>query len=199
MLRARPITAAKALCARAMLALPLLASVPAAHAASVHFEPPDIAAAAGAAFDIKLVGQGFDVSVDGGGVSFAFDPAVVNVTAVAIDPFWDFFASVGTIDNSLATGGRVLDIVFNTLQDTMLLNPPGSFPIATIALRAMAVGATGLILSESAANPFASGGIPLVVEYENGSVRSVPQPPPWTLLLAALGLSLGGRKQFRAP
>jgi hypothetical protein len=126
------------------------------------------------------VGEGFSSVVDGGGLNIAFDPSIVHVTGVAIDTgTWDFFTSVGAIDNTL---GTVSDILFNALQ-----NVTGDFAVATIQFQAVGVGASPLVLTESAANPFASGGDPLAVTFVNGSVR-VPEPATWLLLPTGFAL-----------
>lgn len=172
-----------------LLAFVFFTSWQPAHASTVGFNPSSVSHSVGDTFSLDLVGQGFTDSVDGGGLSFDFDPTVIKVTSISFDAFWDFLVNVGNIDNST---GHVTDLVFNTLQDTNTLIPAGQFTIATITFQALQGGTTVLALTEASSNPFASGGSALTVTLNNGNIQintTVPEPAPMLLLLAGLGFA----------
>jgi hypothetical protein len=152
-----------------------------AEAATVWFDPTPKTIYPGdpSSFSLDLKGAGFADVLDGGGVTFSFDPAVLQVTNVTVDgAVWDFFTANGTVDN---LGGSVSDILFSALQDVT-----GNFDIATVQFLAVGTGSTSLALVESALNPFASGGNPLPVSFANGSVHVVPVPATLWLFASAL-------------
>lgn len=136
----------------------------------------------GQSLSLNLVGAGFLENLDGGGVDITFDPSIIHISSILFDGIWDFFTSVGTIDN---IGGSVTGVVFNTLQ-----NITGNFSIATILFNVVGVGTTSLALNEYPENPFASGGDPVATSFVNGSVQATPVPlPPAASWLLASGLA----------
>lgn len=149
-------------------------------------------------FNVEIVGTGFP-AVEGGGVSFSFDPAIVNVLSVSIDTsVWTFFSDTGTIDN---VGGTVTDIVVNEFSSS----PSGSFTVATLELQAVGLGSSLLDISESALNPWSSmelfdgGALSPAVRpgFADGlvNVSAVPLPAAaWLFATALLGLVGIGRK-----
>ena len=150
-------------------------------AGSILFQPTPVSVQAGASFSVDLVGQGFAEVVDGGGLSFSFDAALLQVTGVSVDAgTWDFFTANGSIDN---VTGLVSEIQFAAVQTVT-----GAFSIATISMQALAAGVTDLVLSESTENPFASDGGLLAVTLMDGSVdiAEAAAPAPWLLLLGGL-------------
>lgn len=145
---------------------------------------------------LTIAGSSFSQVVDGGGVSLSFNPARLQVVSVVVDaPTWEFFASAGTIDNTL---GRVSDIAFASFA-----GPTGSFPIAKVTFRGIANGSSPVTVSSSAANPFGSGGQPLSVSFTPsnvtvGTVVAAPAPVgPWGTWGVCAGLCLVGLVTLR--
>ena len=158
-----------------------------ANAASVDFNPPLKIVNVGDSFSISLGGHSFADVLDGGGLNLDFDPAIVHVTAVTIDPLWEFSPSSGTIDN---VGGHVSHIQFNTFSS----NPTGDFFIGSIQFSAVGIGSSALILSEDLDNPFASGGSPLAVTLNSGTVQAVPEISAAWMMVIGLGIFGFARK-----
>jgi len=160
----------------------LLGPVP-VQAGSVLFQPTPASVQAGDLFSLDLVGQGFSEIVDGGGLSFSFDAALLQVTGVTVDTTtWDFLADNGTIDNAT---GLVSEIQFNAFLTTVT----NDFPIATVDFEALAPGVTTLGLSASTLNPFAGNGEAITVSLVDGSVDIAATPAPAVPLLLLTGLA----------
>jgi hypothetical protein len=147
-------------------------------AATVHFDPPIATVERGNSVSMSIVGGGFTVLpsgfLDGGGVNLTFDPLVVRVSSVTIDPFWDPAFSVPgwSIDN---IHGVVAPINFGTAGT----GASGSFGIATVGFQVVGLGNCALTLAENADNPFGSGGSPVPVAFEAGQIVGVvPAVPP---------------------
>lgn len=98
---------------------------------------------------IEISAMNFPES-QGGGFDLQFDPAIVQVENVEIDPGWDFVNRSGLVDNA---GGAVSGILFSSYAGRS-----GSIAIATVTLRVIAGGESQLRLVESELNPFASLG-----------------------------------------
>lgn len=141
-------------------------------AADVSFSPNPESVDVGVVFSLDVVGVDFSSIVDGGGISISFDPAVVNVLSVSIDPsIWNFVNSTGQIDNVVGTVSDILVSAFPGVGS-------GNFVVATIEFEATGSGTTELALTESALNPFANDGQLINPAFLNGfvSVRAAIQP-----------------------
>ena len=151
----------------------------------VKVEPSSVETQPGETFEVAIVGEEFDVLTEGGGVSFSFNPNVVQVLDVQVDaPTWDFFSSSGTIDNE---SGMIHDIIFASFGGNI-----GSFPIATIQLETIDTGMSQLHPLASTLNPFSSNGQVLTVDFLPGQLQSaVPAPIPPSLLALLLPVLLG--------
>ncbi len=163
-----------------------------AGAATVGFDAAASNVIVNEVFAVDIVASGFPVT-DGGGVDLAFDPAIVNVLAVSIDPaVWSFINSTGNIDN---TAGSVSGIMVN---DFDYVDPlAGDFIVATLQLKAVGVGTTLLSLGEYDLNPWGSGGNRIGPAYLSGIVNVAPIPLPaaaWLFGSALLGL-VGWRRR----
>jgi hypothetical protein len=162
-------------------------SMTAATSRVVGFVPKDSGLGLHRTLAVNIVGRSFDKITEGGGVSLQFNPLLVRVVSVTVDAnTWEFFTQNGTINN---TAGRVDDILFASFAGRS-----GDFPIATVNFETLALGTTQLSLTESALNPFASGGQPLPVTFQPGSIssgRTVPIPKS-TAVASALALLLAG-------
>lgn len=181
--------------ALAVLAL-LLGASWSAHANTISFSPSSLSVGlAGGNFTLDLVGTGFTESTDGGAVSIAFDPAVVSIVSVSLDPIWDAFTALGTIDNG---AGTITGIEFATFA-----TPAASFLVGTITFAPVGSGTTSLTITEfttGALGGFGVAGQFQTVTFESGSVSVAAIPEPATaLLLAPALLALGGmrRRRFR--
>ncbi|MEQ6340599.1 MAG: cohesin domain-containing protein [Gammaproteobacteria bacterium] len=158
-----------------------------ANAASVDFNPTPKIVNVGDSFSIDLEGHSFVDVLDGGGINLDFNPAIIHVTGVTINPLWEFSPSPGTIDN---VGGHVSNIQFNSFAS----NPKGDFPIGSIQLSAVGMGASPLILREDVTNPFASGGSLVSVTLNPGMVQAVPEISEAWMMLVGLGIFGFARK-----
>lgn len=158
-----------------------------ANAASVDFNPTPKIVNVGDSFSIDLEGHSFVDVLDGGGLNLDFNPAVIHVTGVTINPLWEFLPSPGTIDN---VGGHVSHIQFNTFAS----NPKGDFPIASIQFSAIAMGSSPLTLHEDLDNPFGSGGLPVSVTLNPGMVQAVPEISEAWMMFVGLGIFGFARK-----
>ncbi len=154
----------------------------AAHAAVVSFAPPISSWAPGSSFSLDLVGAAFNSgNLDGGGISFTFDPTVINVTGIVVNTGdWEFFSDAGLVDNGT---GSVTGITFNSFESRS-----GDLLFATVSFLAVGSGSSALALSEFAMNPFASGGSAYsgLELSQSGSITVVPLPSTALLLFGAL-------------
>jgi hypothetical protein len=184
---------ARIVCITVVVAGWSLAARAASAAPTVSLSPAPANVQLGQSTTVSLSGSSFTQTTEGGGVSLHFDPTRVHVTNVTIDTTtWEFFTSVGAIDN---TNGVVNNIVFASFAGRS-----GNFPIATITFQAVGVGTAALSLTESTTNPFASGGQHLAVTLGTGSVvvssstnQSVPVSPAAAAFLGLVLLGLGWR------
>jgi len=176
------------------LALPFASAT---HAAivdgTVAFNPSSTNVNVGDTFTLDVWGKGFTSSLDGGSFNFGFDGNVVRVDSVALDTgTWEFAPSVGTTSN--APAGSVSGVEFNTF----LHNPIGDFKIATITFTALTLGTSSLDLS-AGLNPYGSGGTPLNVGFQAGTINAVPLPPSLLIMASSLAsLMLIGRRKVSA-
>ena len=180
--------------------LAVAASARAAFAApTVAFTPSTNNLSTGQSTTVSIDGTSFAQTTEGGGFSLQFNPQVARVTAVTVDTAtWEFFTSVGAIDN---VGGVVHDIVFASFAGRS-----GTFPIVKVTFQCVGTGTGALILSPSSVNPFASGGQSFPVTFLSGSIVNnvvvvgapVPVGPGATaaigFCLIATGWYLTGRR-----
>lgn len=167
-------------------ALALLTSTLAAQAAgSLVVTPSDGTVDPGASFALEVRGSGFVDAVVGGGFDLAFDPAVLQLTAVGIDTgTWEFISSTGSIDN---VAGTLSDVYFNSFKAML---PTGDFAVATLQFLALDAGTSTIRLMSNATFPFANDRAEVIdVGYGSGlvTVAAVPEPAP--LMLMSLGLA----------
>jgi len=130
------------------VAMAIAATTVGAQAATARLDGPAGPVLAGDSFVVTLRGLGFD-SLDGGGVSLSFAPALLELTSVLVDASWEFFSAPGNIDNA---AGRLTDMSFNTWNAKQ-----GNFDIATLQFNAKAGGLASIELLESAMFPFGAG------------------------------------------
>jgi hypothetical protein len=142
----------------------LLLFVQTVWAADVSFGPGPATVSQDDIFTLEIKGSNFQDEVDGGGISFDFDPGILQVLSVTIDPsVWNFVNSDGTIDN---VTGRVSDVLVTAFPGVT----SADFIVATIEFQAVGAGSTALTLSESPENPFASGGQLINPAFIDGAV-----------------------------
>lgn len=124
---------------------------------TVGFSEAKIKARLGETVAVDIVMTGFPPT-EGGGVTLAFDPAVVQVVGVQMNAAdWTFATRDGVIDND---NGRVEDLLFSSYSGVS-----GDALVATVTLQAIGTGRSRLELVESGLNPFASGGARLTVDF----------------------------------
>jgi hypothetical protein len=122
-------------------------------------------------FTVDIIGTGFTSNVDGGGVNFAFNSSVLNVTSISInESVWNLGAGIntGTIDNA---SGVVTGISVNAWDDVF-----GDFTMASVTFQAIGSGVSSLIMGEWGTNPWASGGSLLNPDFGAGSVTVAETP-----------------------
>lgn len=155
-----------------------------AQAATVYIDPVTQAANVGETVVVSLKGQGFAQAIDGGGVNLSFNPAFLQLSNVKVDATtWEFFTTPGTVNN---TAGTLTDLTFSSFAGRS-----GSFSIAQISFQAKAAGSSALTLTESALNPFSSGGSLLNPQASltpaTITVQAVPLPAAVWLWVSAMG------------
>jgi len=167
-----------ALSAAVWLAQPLVGG-----AATVTFIPSSTTVPLNTPFVLSLDGQGFAAGLDGGGLNVAFDPTLLKVTNVTLDPIWNFFTSPGTTNN---TTGTVTDITF---ASGSIPPPSGNIHIGSISFMTLdKIGTTTLTLTEFTLNPFAVAGVKIPVSFGTGSVKIIPEPNTVWVFLIGLGI-----------
>jgi len=122
-------------------------------------------------FTVDIVGTGFTSNVDGGGVNFAFNSSVLNVTSISINEnVWNLGAGIntGTINN---VSGVVSGISVNAWDDVL-----GDFTMASVTFQAIGSGVSSLLISEWGINPWASGGSLLNPDFAAASVTVAEAP-----------------------
>jgi len=166
-----------------------------ASAETVSFDATQLAAlnpGVSDSFQVNLLGSGFTSGTDGGGVNFTYDPAVLRVDSLELDPAnWDFFADTGLIDNS---AGTVTGVEFATSS----LSLPSDFVVGTVAFTAVGVGTSILSLSESfGIGGWALLGDPQDVSFVDSSVTvsAVPLPASFWLLTSGIVGLFGATKR----
>lgn len=145
-------------------------------------------------FTLDIIGTDFTQNVVGGGVDLSFDPSVLSVLSVSIDPVWTFFTQTGTIDNG---AGTVNGIAVNEFAATIT----DSFTVASVQFQVIGNAGTGssLSLTTYALNPWADDiGGQIFTLYANANVSVVPVPAAvWLFgsgLLALIGVARGKRE-----
>ncbi len=164
-----------------ILAALLFLTIGSAQAATVSFDPLASSAGSGDTFFVDVTGSGFPTT-EGGGVNLFYDASIVTVTSVSIDAgIWDFVNDFGTIDNGT---GTVSDILVSAFPGVAT----GSFVVATIEFQAVGLGSSPLTITESALNPWASGGSAINPSFQAGSVTVSTVPLPGAVLFFMSGL-----------
>jgi hypothetical protein len=168
------------------MALLALVCAVSAHSAEISIDPISSDVLLGSSFTVDVIGTNFPVT-EGGGFSLGFDASILQITSVSIDTaVWDFIANTGTLDN---TAGTLTDVLVSSFAGAS-----GNFSVATISFTAIGLGASGLALTESLANPWASGGDLINPAHDQSATVTVnpsPVPVPAAFLLfgsALLGL-----------
>jgi hypothetical protein len=154
--------------------------------------PPVEVVAPGQSFSVAINGQSFGETVDGGGLTLTFNPAVVHVSNVTVNSsVWSFDASGGTIDN---VGGTVQNIAFASFT-----GPTGNFPIATVTFQVIAAGSSSLTLSTVPSNPFGSGGQVIPVTFAGSTLTACSHCPIplWGVGGIAIGMVASGLRGLR--
>ena len=148
-------------------------------------------------FILNIIGTDFAVGedVEGGDLDLLFDPTVLNVLSVSVDPVWTFESSAGTIDN---VAGSVLGIKAYSFASVT-----ENFTIASIEFQAVGVGGSNsaLLLSEPVLFPWASAGFAINPTFVAGDVAIAAVPVPaavWLFGSGLLGLLGVARKKAHA-
>jgi hypothetical protein len=146
---------------------------------------------AGDVFVVDIRGSGFTGAIVGGGFDLAFNPAVLSLNSVVVDPVeWELLSNPGSTDN---VAGTLSAVWFNAFASPL---PTGDFPVARLSFSALAPGFSGLNLAASASYPFVNDAVDVVaVSFGSGSVTvsAVPELPAW----ASLGLGLSALPWLR--
>lgn len=149
-------------------------------------------------FDISIAANyGGPATLAGGSLSVSFDPAVLQVVSVTVNPaISDIGSASGTIDNVAGT--------IDTIGFSSFFGVSGSFEIATISLQAVGLGSSNVVLSDPmdpvftwtnfdfGAGPFGDAVDP---NFSNAAVAVVPVPPALLLFTFAVPAVLRARRE----
>jgi hypothetical protein len=163
-------------------------------APTVGFDLDSTSVNVGDTFELILRGMDFDMTSDNkvvnnitGGQKFKlqFDPVVVKMLGVQIDPRWTFSSGnkPGTMDN---VAGTLTGLAFGTFPAT----EDDNFNIARISFKALKAGQSEIMISdgEFAAKVNNAAGAKILPSFDSAMVQVVPEPEQWAMLLAGLGL-----------
>jgi len=153
-----------------MIVLAFLTASATAGAATIGSNPATSNVLLGDVFNLEVIGTGFPVT-QGGGFTLDFDPAVLQANSVSIDgAVWNFVNDTGSIDNGVGTVSAVLVSAFTGVAG-------GDFTVAAIEFQAIAVGQSGINLSEVAANLWASDGSLIDPTFDSSGLVNVAEVP----------------------
>lgn len=153
----------------------------------------------GEIFTLNIIGTGFAVGedVEGGDLNLLFDPTVLNVLSVSVDPVWSFISDAGTIDNVAGSVFGIKAYSFASVTE--------NFAIASIQFQTVGIGGSNsaLLLSEPALFPWASAGFAINPTFVDGDVAIAVAPVPvpaavWLFGSGLLGLVGVARKKAHA-
>lgn len=166
------------------LALTTMLSSGANAAGTVVATPSSSSVTPGSVIELTISGQAFAEAVVGGGLNFAWNPAVIDLQSVTLDTVtWEFLTSAGLHDPA---SGTLSDVYFNSVRSSL---PTGNFSIATLRFVADQPGSTVIAMSVPDTLPFASDAAEVIsVGFQNASVAVVPEPGSWLMLGGGLGL-----------
>ena len=134
----------------------------------------------GVPIELTVMGS-FDRPPSAGGFNLVFDPAVLQLSSIVIDPSWNVGSSAGTIDN---VAGSLTGVWFGTSTVLQTFVP---FPIATLTFQTIATGSSPTSPLPNAANPFVDfSGQALAVTHQPSSAQVLPSPVPEPTALALL-------------
>ncbi len=114
-------------------------------------------AAVGDPVVIEIIGTNFPL-LEGGGIDLAFDPSVLQIDRIELDPGWEFATRSGQIDNA---GGSVDEILF-----TSYVGKSGDVKIATVYGSIVGPGETSFRIDVAGLFPFASDGGEVDMQFE---------------------------------
>jgi len=161
-------------------------------ASTISVQPTTATEASGTTFAVTIVGSGFTVPVDAGGLNITWDPMVLALgpAGVSLDPIWVAPSTPGTVGTGSITGMFLFD---NTAPNP-LPNPGVSFNIATIEFKASASGSSSISVAENSTNPFAGAGAQITgIAFNSaaitvpGAISGIPEPGSITLVLIGVG------------
>lgn len=176
------------------VALSIACVAPYASAGSLSIDPALKSGSLGESFALMVEGKGFTESIVGGGFNLHFNPAVLQLDSVAIDPIWEFAPKPGTVDNVTGTN---TDASFNSFTTPR----KGDFDIATLSFKAIGSGTSAITLTPSTTFVFSDVDANVVVpSFVDGSVQilAVPEPSIISMLLAGIAGLLLWRRKGRA-
>lgn len=159
----------------------------------VYIDPPSQTLQIGDIFSVNVIGENFNLGLDGGSFDLTFNSSILQADSVSLNTaVWNFAAVKGSIDNN---SGR---IDFTDFAQFGVNTTNTTFNIATFSFRAIGAGDSPLTLILNDNDPFATGGEIAPVNFSQASVNvaAVPVPAAFWLFGSALlgGLSLRGRK-----
>jgi hypothetical protein len=149
----------------------------------------------GTTFSVTIVGSGFTVPVDAGGLNITWNSAVLGLVpgGVTLDPVWVSPSTPGTAASGSITGM----FLFDNTPPNPLPNTSVSFNIATIEFMALASGSSSISVAENLTNPFAGAGAQITGIVFNSAAITVPgtmtgTPEPGSITLVLIGAGLCG-------